>query len=77
MADVVDQANECAEMQLQCSISNSSMKVGPSVTGYCLYCGEQLHSSHELHLISIKEFEGVPRRWCDADCRDWWQEGQV
>lgn len=31
---------------------------GPSYTGYCAFCGEDLPS---------------PRRWCDADCRDAWE----
>lgn len=76
MADVIDIANDIAELNLQAEISQALKPTGPKPTGYCLYCEEQLHSDIEIEMIESNQFAGIAKRWCDADCRDWWEESQ-
>lgn len=59
MADLLDQADTNIEFALKHAL-HASRKPEPSVqaTGECLFCGEPVD-------------EG--RRWCDAECRDYWE----
>jgi hypothetical protein len=59
-SDIVDQANEVAELHRQAGIKQRRPE-GPKATGECLNCGEPVAS---------------PRRWCDAACRDEWEKSQ-
>ena len=74
MADEIDLANTLAELELQSNLNKVSLMKGPVGTGYCLYCEDQLHSDMEVSHIEAGTFQGNIRRWCDADCRDWWQD---
>lgn len=58
MADEADRANEQAERLLNAAL-NMRKPEGPDATGYCLWCGEPLTGK---------------RRWCDAKCRDAWED---
>lgn len=60
MADIIDDANAAAEVHLDAALRN--YKQSPIIahaTGECLHCGKDLPPE---------------RRWCDAICRDAWQE---
>lgn len=63
MADLIDEANETAELFLSNSLrkSQQSARIAPHAIGTCLSCGE---------------FVATDLRWCDADCRDDWQAAQ-
>lgn len=60
MADEIDKANETAELHLAVALRNykQSPIIATSV-GHCLHCGKDMPP---------------PRRWCDAICRDLWQD---
>lgn len=64
MADDVDHAAEISELHLQRALIavQSAQHDAPKPTGYCLCCGDDTPSD---------------RRWCDAGCRDLWQEEQA
>ena len=72
--DQIDLANQLAELDLQSNLAKSSKVTGPKATGFCLYCEEQLHTDAEVEMIDAGEYQGLGLRWCDADCRDWWEE---
>jgi hypothetical protein len=74
VADIIDHANDIAELNLQAELAAALKHTGPKATGYCLYCEEQLHNDLEIEMIEADQFIGMARRWCDADCRDWWEE---
>ncbi len=62
MADVVDVANDHAEMLERMKINEVRQRSGKQeveATGACLNCAAKVVE---------------PRRWCDAVCRDEWQE---
>ncbi|MBS4049402.1 MAG: hypothetical protein KG075_23860 [Alphaproteobacteria bacterium] len=63
MADIIDQANDTADLFLRSSLlkRQQSAKDPPSGIGMCLSCGEDVEGE---------------RRWCDAGCRDDWQRRQ-
>ena len=54
MSDIIDNANDQAEMILQMELKRKR-EAGPEATGACLACDEVVP-------------EGA--RWCDGDCRD-------
>jgi hypothetical protein len=54
MPDIIDDANNQAEMALQLQLL-ARRRAGPASTGFCLSCAWPLPDGH---------------RWCDADCRD-------
>lgn len=56
--DIIDQANEAAELHLRASLSQRAPE-GPAPTGHCLNCDARL---------------APRQRWCDAMCRDDWQK---
>jgi len=58
MADVIDDANERADVFLREAIAWRRAEPGVAPTGHCLNCAEAVE-----HLL----------RWCDADCRDDWE----
>lgn len=60
MADEIDKANDYAEIAREDAMAKRKPE-GPVATGECLYCGERLPK---------------PMRWCDASCRNDWQETQ-
>lgn len=59
MADEVDSGNETAETFLKVALLKRSNEIVPEFTGLCHNCNRVV----EPH-----------RRWCDAVCRDEWQE---
>lgn len=59
-SDLIDQANDTAELFLQNSMQNRK-PTGPAANGVCLYCEEPLQ-------------EG--QRWCNAECRNSYEEEQ-
>lgn len=61
MSDIVDNANDSAERDLQLAIRAARCSNGleiPDATGLCFNCGEDV---------------SPVQRWCDDDCRDDWQ----
>lgn len=60
MADIIDQANDTADLYLNAALRKQQHEdiVTPSGIGMCLSCGEPVEGD---------------RRWCDKDCRDDWQ----
>lgn len=56
MADLIDDANETAELFLRISQGRRSISSLPEPTGRCFNCDAPL--------------DDPARRWCDADCRD-------
>lgn len=54
MSDIIDAANDQAELVLSVELSYRRPN-GPKPTGRCLWCGEDV---------------APDRRWCDSDCRD-------
>ena len=57
VADIVDTANDTADIYLRSSITWRRTD-GPAATGQCLNCDAELADKG--------------RRWCDSDCRDDW-----
>ena len=51
MADIIDHANDIAELNLQAELAAALKHTGPKATGYCLYCEEQLHNDLEIEMI--------------------------
>lgn len=60
IGDMGDQAKAIAEMHLGLAMQNRREE-GPGETGRCLNCGEPVSSG---------------RRWCNAECRDEWQDNK-
>lgn len=58
--DIIDQANEAAEMFNRAAISQRAPE-GPAATGFCFNCDARL---------------AAKQRWCDAACRDDWAKAQ-
>lgn len=61
MSDNLDIASEREELARQSALVTSRKPGGPAHTGHCLYCSTKVPA---------------PMRWCDAECRDCWQESQ-
>lgn len=59
MADIIDEANDKADLFLRAALSNrqQSAKVPAHGIGMCLNCGADVEGD---------------RRWCDVDCRNQW-----
>lgn len=58
MSDIIDDANDRAEMDRERLIAIArDTRPVAPLTGSCLACGEPQSD----------------RRWCDADCRDFWE----
>jgi len=58
--DAIDAANELAEKEREATIQRDlAARKGPEFTGKCLNCESPVEK---------------PRRWCDSECRDEWQE---
>lgn len=61
MADEIDLADEVTETMLKAQIARArKQQQHIPATGHCLYCDAPLDDSK--------------RRWCDADCRDDWEQ---
>jgi len=60
MSDIIDQANDRAELELRRALS-IRRDPAPPPCGMCLNCGETLSRV---------------QRWCDDQCRDDWQARQ-
>lgn len=56
--DLIDQANEAAEIFRKASLSQKAPE-GPPATGYCFNC--------DAHLAP-------KQRWCDVNCRADWEK---
>lgn len=62
MADIIDMANDQAELILKHQLADvARARPGPVATGVCLFCGEDVEPG---------------RRWCDGDHRDAWEREQ-
>ena len=61
MADIIDDANDAADLLLKSALSQQLRKSTrvPTGTGRCLNCG-----------VKVKD----KRRWCGTDCRDVWEK---
>lgn len=59
-ADPIDLAAARSQEATDYAIQNHRKPEGPKANGECLCCGEEL--------------EG--RRWCNASCRDSWENGE-
>ncbi|MDR3087856.1 MAG: hypothetical protein LBU45_07920 [Azoarcus sp.] len=60
MSDIADIAQRKIEMIAAADLAKRKPR-GPEPIGACHYCGEPLQPG---------------RRWCDADCRDDWENEQ-
>lgn len=60
MADFADLGSAREELDRKLALEYRA-PAGPTATGVCLCCGEEL-------------VDGL--RWCDAECRDAWQADQ-
>lgn len=60
MSDLIDDANETAELFLRAALLNKQQSpiLNATGVGFCLHCEKDL---------------APERRWCDAACRDAWQ----
>lgn len=58
--DIIDQANEAAEVFRRSALSQRAPE-GPAATGFCFNC--------DAHVAP-------KQRWCSADCRDDWEKQQ-
>lgn len=58
--DIMDDAHEREELFRRAALSHRHDD-GPSYTGYCHNCGDQVDE---------------PLRWCDADCLEDWEKQQ-
>jgi hypothetical protein len=58
--DIVDQANEAAELFNRAALSQRKSE-GPVATGFCFNCDARL---------------APKLRWCGPECRDDWQRAQ-
>lgn len=61
MADIADVTAEREPLNLELSLLKSRRAPGPAPTGVCLWCEEEV---------------GPDARWCDASCRNDWQDDQ-
>ncbi len=61
MTDIIDQANDVAQAETESAIkaARAQSTQAPVFVGRCLNCGKPTQA---------------PRRWCDVECRDEWQE---
>ena len=57
MSDDIDRAQETEEFMRKMALLKQP-EPKITATGFCLFCAEKLM---------------LPRRWCDAECRDEWQ----
>jgi hypothetical protein len=64
-ADPIDNASETEAVLLAASIAGVRKNKPIEAEAHCLSCGTALVQDAEL-----------PRRWCDAECRDDWERGQ-
>jgi len=58
MADMIDDAQQATELNLKQALYRRRAVPNLTATGFCFYCDEPVE---------------LPRRWCDAECRDEWQ----
>lgn len=60
MADEVDSADDIINTMLAAQIEKArNPPETAAATGFCLFCGEPIAEQG--------------RRWCDSDCRDYWE----
>ena len=59
MADILDQADIQVEYALKTALSKKKAERSKTYTGYCRLCEHPVDP---------------PKRWCDADCRDRWEQ---
>jgi hypothetical protein len=58
MADIIDEGNQTADFFLSLALLKKQQHV-IKATGECLYCSDEVEPG---------------RRWCNAECRDHWQQ---
>ena len=63
----VDRAEIEIERTHERNLAAAHRPPGPAFTGACLYCGTP---------IEIRPVGQLQPRWCNADCRDLWQQEQ-
>lgn len=59
MADEIDRAQAREQQLREAALKHHRKLEAPSQGGECLWCGDKLP---------------ITRRWCNADCRDAWQQ---
>ena len=59
MADIVDQADVQVEYALKNALLQKKPEPSKKYTGYCWLCESPVEP---------------PKRWCDAECRDKWEQ---
>lgn len=64
MPDIIDDANNTADLFLSAALQNQKHGASKETSGIgvCLNCGADVEGD---------------RRWCDHECRDQWQADQV
>ena len=62
MADEADNAAELEALQRQIAVTRKKMEAPPHYTGACYYCQTPVQP---------------PRRWCDADCAQDWENDKI
>lgn len=60
VGDIIDNANEVADLFLQEALDNRAGEAPPA-NGFCHFCAAPI---------------ARPQRWCDADCRADWEKEQ-
>jgi hypothetical protein len=59
MADEIDKTMERDELEAPARMAATKRPVGPEANGHCHWCSERIPE---------------PMRWCDADCRNEYDE---
>lgn len=67
MSDIIDQANEAAELILRSQLSVVAKRQKP--TGFCGYCGELTTTDEDARAIASGCDIDAPA-YCSADCRN-------
>lgn len=71
MTDFADEESERTEAQIADALAKR-MPEGSKATGYCLECGEYFWKPHAVPGMVVYD----ERRWCNAECRDMWENRQ-
>lgn len=62
MSDIYDQASDREQIDRDLAIASARKNTGTAkATGHCLWCNESLE---------------LGKRWCDAECREFWELDQ-
>lgn len=73
--DPLDRAADLAEAERHAA-AQVRRPEGPGATGRCLYCGAELEAELLPEIAeetAVRLRTHIPRRWCNAECRDGWE----